>query len=54
MKVRITYSDKRLDEKNLYKIFSDIIKKDMEKNNKDKRGDKEGGENEKNGSAIES
>lgn len=48
MKVRITYSDDKTNQDNLYKIFSDIIKKDMEKNTKNKC--KKGENNEKNSS----
>lgn len=50
MKVRIINSDKKINDDNLYKIFCDVIRKDLEKNGEEK----EEGEtkNEKNSSSL--
>ena len=48
MKVRITYSNKQSNNDNLYKIFCDVIKKDMDKKRKT------GEQNEKNSSTFKS
>ena len=45
--IRITYSNKKIDEKKLYTIFCDIIEREIAKEN-----NKEGEENEKKCSAI--
>lgn len=50
MKVRIIYSNSKNNHDNLYKIFCDVIKKDIEKKQEDENNDEgegEGDEDEK-------
>lgn len=53
MKVRIINSSKKINHDSLYKIFCDVIRKDLEKKDIEKN-EYEGEENEKNSSASKS